>query len=125
MRILSYRDFAPGRFAKSVEKIRAALARGDFAAAGLKKALSEQRQGFVGATGGAATHLALHGRQVLVVTIPDGADFWMPGPVDKRHDTVKNPFGPDDRIFRLNRTNLRQCEDLAFDRQKPLRPHEP
>ena len=37
MRIISYRDLAPGRFAKSVEKIRAALARGDFAAAGLKK----------------------------------------------------------------------------------------
>jgi hypothetical protein len=74
---------------------------------------------------GAATHLALQGRQVLVVTIPDGADLWMPGPVDKRHDTVKNPFGPDDRVFRLIRTDLRQCEDLAFDRQKPLRPHEP
>ena len=37
MRIISYRDLAPGRFAKSVEKISAALARGDFAAAGLKK----------------------------------------------------------------------------------------
>ena len=73
---------------------------------------------------GAATHLALQGRQVLVVTIPDGADLWMPGPVDKRHDTVKNPFGPDDRVFRLIRTDLRQCEDLAFDRLKPLRPHE-
>ena len=37
MRIISYRDLAPGQFAKSVEKISAALARGDFAAAGLKK----------------------------------------------------------------------------------------
>ena len=37
MRIISYRDLAPGRFAKAVERIRAALARGDFAAAGLKK----------------------------------------------------------------------------------------
>ena len=37
MRIISDRDLAPGRFAKSVEKIGAALARGDFAAAGLKK----------------------------------------------------------------------------------------
>ena len=37
MRIISYRDLAPGRFAKSVQKIGAALARGDFAAAGLKK----------------------------------------------------------------------------------------
>ena len=37
MRIISYRDLAPGRFARSVEKIGAALARGDFAAAGLTK----------------------------------------------------------------------------------------
>ena len=37
MRIISYRDLAPGKFAKSVEKISAALTRGDFAAVGLKK----------------------------------------------------------------------------------------
>ena len=37
MRIISYRDLAPGEFAKSIEKISAALTRGDFAAAGLKK----------------------------------------------------------------------------------------
>ena len=74
---------------------------------------------------GAATHLALRGRQVLVVAIPNGADLWTPGPVEQRHDTVKNPFGRDDKIFRLVRTDLKECEDLAFDRQKPLRPHEP
>ena len=37
MRILFHRDLARGRFAKPIEKIRAALARGDFAAVGLKK----------------------------------------------------------------------------------------
>ena len=37
MRIIPYRNLAPGQFAKSVEKISAALTRGDFAAAGLKK----------------------------------------------------------------------------------------
>ena len=37
MRIISYRDLAPGQFAKPIEKISAALTRGDFAAAGLKK----------------------------------------------------------------------------------------
>jgi hypothetical protein len=31
MRIISYRDLAPGQFAKSVEKISTALTRGDFA----------------------------------------------------------------------------------------------
>ena len=75
--------------------------------------------------GDAGSHLALDGQKVVVMTIPGGADLWMPGPVDKRHDTVKNPFGPDDRVFRLIRTDLKQCEDLAFSRQKPLRPHEP
>jgi hypothetical protein len=59
------------------------------------------------------------------MTVPGGADLWMPGPVAKPHDTVNNPFGPDDRVFRLIRTDLKQCEDLAFDNQKPLRPHEP
>jgi hypothetical protein len=67
----------------------------------------------------------LQGRQVLVVTIPNGADLWAPGPVEKRHDTVKNPFGADDKTFLLIRTDLSECEDLAFERWKPLRPHEP
>jgi len=72
-----------------------------------------------------ASHLALDGDTVLVMRIPAGVDLWAPGPIDQRHDTVKNPFGPDDTEFRLVRTGLKQCEDLAFDRQKPLRPHEP
>ena len=37
MRIVTYRDLRPGRFAKPIERLRAALTRGDFAAAGLKK----------------------------------------------------------------------------------------
>jgi hypothetical protein len=73
----------------------------------------------------ASARLALQGRRVLVVTLPEGADLWTPGPVDQRHDTVKNPFGSDDKVFRLVRTDLKECEDLAFDRQRPLRPHEP
>jgi len=74
---------------------------------------------------GSASHLALVGRRTLVISIPDGADLWMPGPVDQRHDVAKNPFGPDDKVFRLERTDLKSCEDLAFDSQKPLRRHEP
>jgi hypothetical protein len=69
-------------------------------------------------------HLGLDGRGLLM-SIPNGSDLWAPGPVEKRHDTVKNPFGADDKIFRLDRTNLSECEDMAFDRQKPLRAHEP
>ena len=75
--------------------------------------------------GDPGAHFRLQGRQVLVMTIPNGADLWAPGPVEKRHDTVKNPFGPDDRTFFLIRTELSECEDLAFERWKPLRPHEP
>ena len=37
MRIVTYHDLRPGRFAKPLERLRAALARSDFAAAGLKK----------------------------------------------------------------------------------------
>ena len=75
--------------------------------------------------GGTASHLALHGNNVLVMRIPGGADLWAPGPKETRHDTVKNPFGSDDEEMRLARTDLKQCEDLAFDQQKPLRQHEP
>jgi hypothetical protein len=75
--------------------------------------------------GDPGARLRLQGRQVLVMTIPNGADLWAPGPVEKRHDTVKNPFGADDKMFLLIRTDLSECEDLAFERWKPLRPHEP
>jgi hypothetical protein len=75
--------------------------------------------------GNPGAHLGLQGRQVLVLTIPNGADLWAPGPLEKRHDTVKNPFGAEDKTFLLVRTDLSECEDLAFDRWKPLRPHEP
>jgi hypothetical protein len=75
--------------------------------------------------GDSGSHLALKGDHILVMTIPAGADLWLPGPIDKRHNVLKNPFGPDDRAFHLERTDLAQCEDLAFDRQKPLCPHEP
>ena len=71
------------------------------------------------------SHLALDGDDVLVMSVPGGADLWAPGPIDQRHETVRNPFGPDDVTFRLPRTDVGHCEDLAFDRQKPLRPHEP
>lgn len=75
--------------------------------------------------GDRSAHLRLQGPRVLVLTIPNGADLWAPGPVEKRHDTVKNPFGEDDKTFILIRTDLSECEDLAFERWKPLRSHEP
>jgi hypothetical protein len=71
------------------------------------------------------SHLALQGRQVLVIAIPNGADLGAPEPINQRHDIVKNPFGSDDKVFRLFRTDLKECADLAFDRLKPMCPHEP
>jgi len=67
-------------------------------------------------------HLAMDGKNLLVLTVPGGADLWLPGRMEQRHDVAKNPFGPDDKVFRLVRTDLNQCEDLAFDSWKPLRP---
>jgi len=75
--------------------------------------------------GGTTAHLTMDGKDTLVMEVPGGVDLWAPGPKEQRHDTVENPFGPDDRVFRLVRTELRRCEDLAFDRQIPLRQHEP
>jgi hypothetical protein len=59
------------------------------------------------------------------MSIRSGADLWAPGPFDQHHDIVKDPFGDDDASFRLVRTDLKECEDLAFNRQKPLRAYEP
>jgi hypothetical protein len=69
--------------------------------------------------------IALEGDRAVLMTIPHGSDLWAPGPIDQRHDVVKNPFGADDKAFRVDRAPLAECEDLAFERQKPLRPHEP
>ncbi|HLW90143.1 MAG TPA: hypothetical protein VKS78_02425 [Roseiarcus sp.] len=77
------------------------------------------------ANGTARMRVAVAGDHSMVMTIPNGSDLWAPGPIEQRHDVVKNPFGLDDKVFRLDRTDVSQCEDLAFDRQKPLRAHEP
>jgi hypothetical protein len=69
--------------------------------------------------------LALESDRAVLMTLPHGSDLWAPGPVEQRHEVVKNPFGEDDKTFRLERAPLAECEDLAFERQKPLRPHEP
>jgi hypothetical protein len=69
--------------------------------------------------------LALESDRAVLMTIPHGSDLWAPGPVEQRHAVVKNPFGDDDKAFRLERAPLSECDDLAFERQKPLRPHEP
>ena len=69
--------------------------------------------------------LALESDRIVLMTIPHGSDLWAPGPVEQRHNVVKNPFGDDDKAFRLARAPLGECEDLAFERQKPLRAHEP
>jgi hypothetical protein len=52
-------------------------------------------------------------RSVLIV-LPVGAHLWRPGPPDPTN-TVNDAFGPDDKLFRLFRTALLQCDDQAID----------
>jgi hypothetical protein len=80
------------------------------------------RSGIVCAGPGEKSYLTVRGRNLSIV-MPGGADLWMPGPVDQRHEVVKNPFGSKDEAFHLSLGRLKPCEDLAFDDWKPLRPY--
>ncbi len=86
---------------------------------------SRVRGAYCAGPGDKGVHLTLDGKDAVVIAIRGGADLWAPGPIDQRHDTVKNPLGADDKAFRLVRTELKECEDLAFDSDKPLRAREP
>lgn len=86
---------------------------------------SRIRGAYCAGPGDKGAHLTLDGKDAVVIAIRGGADLWAPGPIDQRHDTVKNPFGSDDKAFRLMRAGLKECEDLAFDADKPLRAREP
>ncbi len=41
--------------------------------------------------GDGPSHLAVEGADLLVLSIPGGADLWMPGPIDKRHEIAREP----------------------------------
>jgi len=48
----------------------------------------------------------------ILVSIPDGAQTWDPGESEPPADAR---FGPDDKLFRLDRTSLRDCLPEALD----------
>ncbi len=56
----------------------------------------------------------------VLVAIPAGARLWKPG-ADNPDDNVHGAFGPDDKLFRLDRAALDQCLPLAADKNEQAR----
>ena len=53
-----------------------------------------------------------------LVSIPEGARLWRPGS-DDTEGSVKQHFGADDKVFRVDKTKLTDCLSLATDDKKP------
>jgi hypothetical protein len=53
----------------------------------------------------------------VLMNIPDGAHLWRPGPPDPKN-TLDDAFGPDDKVFRLTRTDVSACAEQMFDYEK-------
>ncbi len=66
-----------------------------------------------GPVGGRSMSLSLEGEHSVLMTLPDGAHLWKPGP-PRPNDTVNDAFGPNDKLFRLDRTALPLCDDQAI-----------
>jgi hypothetical protein len=56
----------------------------------------------------------------VLVGIPAGARLWKPGD-DNPDDNVHGAFGPDDKLFRLDRASLSECLPLAVDKDERAR----
>ena len=56
----------------------------------------------------------------MLVGIPAGARLWKPG-ADNPDDNVHGAFGPDDKLFRLDRAALGECLPLAVDKDERSR----
>lgn len=56
----------------------------------------------------------------VLVGIPAGARLWKPG-ADNPDDNVHGAFGPDDKLFRLDRAALGECLPLAVDKDERAR----
>jgi hypothetical protein len=70
-----------------------------------------------GPVGGGSMRVALDDDGSALMAIPNGAHLWRPGPPNPK-DTVDDAFGPDDKLFRLTRTDLSNCADQMFDDEK-------
>jgi hypothetical protein len=56
----------------------------------------------------------------VLVGVPAGARLWKPG-ADNPDDNVHGAFGPDDKLFRLDRATLGECLPLAVDKDERAR----
>jgi hypothetical protein len=69
---------------------------------------------------GGAIEVTLKTDGNVLVGIPAGARLWKPGD-DNPDDNVHGAFGPDDKLFRLDRAALSQCLPLAVDKDERAR----
>ena len=75
------------------------------------------RRGAVCAGPGGAMRLSLDGKDSVLMSLPEGAELWPPGPPDPKN-AVKDALGPDDKVFRLDRARLSDCEAQLFDDER-------
>jgi hypothetical protein len=61
---------------------------------------------------GGKIDVALKDDGSILVSIPDGARLWKPGSEDTH---IHGAFGPDDKLFRVDRAKTAECLPLAAD----------
>jgi hypothetical protein len=69
---------------------------------------------------GGAFDISLRVDGAVRLGIPEGARLWKPGS-DDPSGNVHGAFGPDDKVFRLDRAALRECAPLAADKDEKAR----
>ncbi len=69
---------------------------------------------------GGAFDVALRADGAVRLGIPEGARLWKPGS-DDPSGNVHGAFGPDDKVFRLDRAALKECAPLAADEEEKAR----
>jgi hypothetical protein len=69
---------------------------------------------------GGAIDVTLKTDGAVLVGIPAGARLWKPG-ADNPDDNVHGAFGPDDKLFRLDRAAFGECLSLAVDKDERAR----
>lgn len=65
---------------------------------------------------GGGIGVSLRGSRSVLVRIPAGAQQWDPARPD--NSLVKGAFGPDDKLFRLDRAPLAACAELGRDEKE-------
>jgi hypothetical protein len=63
---------------------------------------------------GGAIDVALKDKDAMLLSIPEGARLWKPGD-DDTIPAVRGAFGPDDKLFRLDRSPAAECAEEGAD----------